>query len=135
MFENGEQVEIGLNDVRVIGKTNPSIVMLKHIRQYGKYYNTELDATRFVSNDSTLSELGLRGQKGTQAAFQMAFGHETEKSLLDQQKSAEHPPEKETQDKLNRAISQPKRVHKTLPLTQSKTETAELPDELFMDIR
>jgi hypothetical protein len=74
IFQNGEEVEIGLDFVRAIGKTHSSVVLTKEISEEGKHYNKRLEAIRVINFDdrSPHNDLGLRGS--TQGVFETAFG-------------------------------------------------------------
>lgn len=74
IFQNGEEVEIGLDFVKAIGKTHSSVILTKEIAEEGKHYNKRLEAVRVVNFDdrSPHNDLGLRGS--TQGVFETSFG-------------------------------------------------------------
>lgn len=86
IFQNGEEVEIGLEFVRAIGKTHSSVVLTKEIAEEGKHYNKRLEAVRVINFDdrSPHNDLGLRGS--TQGVFETSFGvadiHDVRKSNI-----------------------------------------------------
>lgn len=76
IFQNGEEVEIGTDFVRAIGKTHTSVVMTEEISEEGKHYNKRLKATRFINHDdrSPYHDLGLR--HSANGVFEASFGAE-----------------------------------------------------------
>lgn len=76
VFHNAEEIEIGLDSVRIIGKTHTSLILTREIAEEGKHYNKRLEAERVVVLDdrSPFYDAGLRGSAN--GVFKTEFGVE-----------------------------------------------------------
>lgn len=97
IFQNGEEIEIGLDSVVPIGRTISSVILTKEISEPGKHYNMGLQATRVFNFDeiSPHHELGLMGTVG--GPHEVHFGVEDEDEVRKRaEKSASDPDDTRT---------------------------------------
>ncbi len=75
IFENAEEVDIGNDFVRAIGRSHTSVVLTEEIAEEGKHYNKRLNTQRVINFDrSPHDDLGLSGRSGGFA--EVSFGQE-----------------------------------------------------------
>lgn len=94
IYQNAEEVEIGNNFVRVIGRGHTSVVLTKETAEDGKHYNMRLEAERAVVIDdrSPYHDIGLRSTAN--GIYKTSFGvDDIEDIRARQKKSGERRPE------------------------------------------
>lgn len=76
IFENAEEIDIGTDSVRPIGRTHSSVILTREISEEGKHYNKRLEAVRVINYDdrSLHNDLGLRAS--AKGVFETHFGVE-----------------------------------------------------------
>lgn len=118
IFQNAEEVQIGLDFVKAIGRTQSSIILTREISEEGKHYNKRLEASRIINFDdrSPHHDLGLRGS--TDGVFEMSFGIQDVEDIRKARKSAN-----DEKSDLSLVRSQDCRVKERRPFVRPVYET------------
>lgn len=112
IVENGVQNEITLDSISSIGRQISSIILSREIKEPGKEYNKNIEATRIINLDdrSPHHELGLRGSVG--GPFEMHFGTEGSDEIYRREKAK--PDFKAAVNRSNKTHAKPRRAYRGL---------------------
>lgn len=82
IFENAEEIEIGVDFVKAIGRTHTSVIMTEEVAEEGKHHSKRLHASKFhiLDDRSPFHDLGM--SFGTNGIYETNFGlEEVDESL------------------------------------------------------